>query len=206
MFRAGYYYGVIFLSYKRSRTNIKVRRFIILLLLLVLFFNAGDIARFFLPVPYREIIFREAAGAGIDSYLLAAIVKTESNFNSRAVSPKGARGLMQIMPETGRWVADRNGIRNFEPDLLFNPEYNIKLGARYVAELYKEYDGDTVLMLAAYNAGRGNVNKWLGQKWTGEKDSIDQIPFPETRQFIRKVLFYQQAYSYLYVTPAEPEK
>ncbi|MFZ5651947.1 MAG: lytic transglycosylase domain-containing protein [Bacillota bacterium] len=154
-----------------------------------------------MPIPYRNTIFREAANTGIDGFLLAAMVKTESNFEPGAVSVKGARGLMQIMPETGRWVAGRRGMPNYSPDLLFNPEYNIKIGSLYVAELYKEYNGDTVLVLAAYNAGHGNVNKWIEEDyWTGKRGNIDQIPFPETRQFIRKVLFYQQAYRYLYNT------
>lgn len=190
----------------KRRRSFKAGRIIIVLLLILLFINAGNIGRFLLPISYRQVIFKEAAGAGLDGYLLAAIVKTESNFNPRAVSPKGARGLMQIMPETGKWVAGKRGLEGYDPDLLFNPEYNIKIGAWYISELYREYNGDTVLMLAAYNAGRGNVNKWLGQNWTGEQSSIDRIPFPETRQFIRKVLFYQQAYKYLYVSTFDHKK
>ncbi|MCL6611538.1 MAG: lytic transglycosylase domain-containing protein [Peptococcaceae bacterium] len=181
-----------------------MKRFIILSLLILLLINAGDIGRFFFPIPYRQMIFREAAGAGLDAFLVAAIVKTESDFNAGAVSVKGARGLMQIMPETGKWVAGKKGLQGYNPDLLFNPEYNVRIGVWYVSELYREYRGDTVLVLAAYNAGRGNVGKWLEQhSWTGEQGSIDQIPFPETRQFIRKVLFYQKVYRHLYgSTPA----
>lgn len=176
-----------------------MKRIIILGLIVLLFINAGNIGRFFLPIPYREVIFREAAGSGLDAYLLAAIIKTESNFNPGAVSAKGARGLMQIMPETGRWVAGKKGLQGYDPERLFNPEYNIKIGVWYVSELYREYRGDTLLVLAAYNAGRGNVNRWLEQNnWAGDPGSIDKIPFPETRQFVRKVLFYQQAYRHLY--------
>lgn len=184
---------------KRRKSGSKVTLMVILGILLLLVFNAGNIGRFIFPIAYRQIVFREAAGAGLDSFLIAAIVKTESNFDPGAVSVKGARGLMQIMPETGKWVAGKKGLQGFDPDLLFNPEYNVKIGVWYISELYREYNGDTVLVLAAYNAGRGNVNKWLAQNnWTGDRGSIDQIPFPETRQFIRKVLFYQQAYRYLY--------
>ncbi|MFZ5649075.1 MAG: lytic transglycosylase domain-containing protein [Bacillota bacterium] len=182
-------------------------RILFLAVLVLLIINAGNIGRFFMPIPYRDTIFREAANSGIDGYLLAAMVKTESNFNPGAVSVKGARGLMQIMPETGRWVAGQRGIPNYSPELLFNPEFNVKIGALYVADLYKEYNGDTVLVLAAYNAGRGNVKKWIEENyWTGKRGSLDQIPFPETRQFIRKVLFYQQAYSYLYNMDTAGEK
>ncbi|KJS01552.1 MAG: lytic transglycosylase [Peptococcaceae bacterium BRH_c4a] len=191
------------MSYKRKKRGFNGRRIIIVFSLILLLFNAGNIGRFVFPIPYRQVIFKEAEVAGIDGYLLAAITKTESNFNPTAVSVKGARGLMQIMPDTGKWVAGQKGMPNFNSDLLFNPEFNISIGAYYVSDLYKEYSGDTVMVLAAYNAGRGNVKKWLGERiWTGDRNSIDQIPFPETRQFIRKVLFYQQTYRYLY----NPEK
>jgi soluble lytic murein transglycosylase len=170
-----------------------------LALLIFLALNAGTVGRYLFPLPYRQAIFSEAAGAGVDRYLLAAMVKTESDFNPGAVSVKGARGLMQVMPETGKWVADQKNIENYSPDLLFNAETNIKIGAYYVAHLLDECNGSTVLMLGAYNAGIGNVQKWIEQgQWNGEKGRVDQIPFPETRQFIRKVLFYQQLYHYLY--------
>jgi len=186
-------------NYRRKRSQ-GLTRIIIAGLLLLLFFNAGNIGRFIFPLPFRQVIFREAAMAGVDGTLVAAIIKTESNFDPGAVSVKGARGLMQVMPETGRWAAGKKGLPGYTPDLLFNPEYNLKIGVWYVSELYREYNGDVVLMLAAYNAGRGNVNKWLEQNsWTGDRNNIDQIPYPETRQFIRKVLFYQQTYRYLYI-------
>jgi len=194
---------VIVLSYKRKKRGFNGRRIIIAFFLILLLFNAGNIGRFVFPIPYRQVIFKEAEVTGIDGYLLAAITKTESNFNPTAVSVKGARGLMQIMPDTGKWVAGQKGMPNYNSDLLFNPEFNISIGAYYVSDLYKEYNGDTVMVLAAYNAGRGNVKKWLEEKiWIGDRNNIDQIPFPETRQFIRKVLFYQQTYRYLY----NPEK
>lgn len=187
------------MAYSRRKSSYKATWIIIAGLLLLVIFYSGDIGRYFFPIPYLQVIFREAEGAGLDDCLLAAIVKTESNFNPGAVSVKGARGLMQVMPETGKWVAGKRGMQGFDPDLLFNPEYNLKIGVWYVSDLYRQYGGDTILMLAAYNAGRGNVNKWLEQnRWTGERSSIDRIPFPETRQFIRKVLFYQQVYKFLY--------
>lgn len=185
------------INHKRRKFR-GVRLFVVALLVL-LFLNAGDIGRLFFPVPYRQAIFSQAAGAGVDRCLLAAMIKTESNFNPGAVSKKGARGLMQVMPETGRWVAGQKGINNYSHDLLFNPEKNIEIGAYYVGHLLEEYNGSTVMMLGAYNAGTGNVKKWVEQgQWNGDKSKVDRIPYPETRQFIRKVLFYQQVYSYLY--------
>jgi soluble lytic murein transglycosylase len=198
---------VIALSYSRRRKKFRGIRIAVVLFLVILFINSGNIGRFFFPIPYRSIIFREAALTGLDGYLLAAIIKTESNFNAGAVSAKGARGLMQVMPETGKWVAGQWGINGYNKDLLFNPELNIKIGALYITDLYREFKGDTILVLAAYNAGRGNVKKWLEQNdWTGEPSSIDQIPFPETRQFIRKVMFYQKAYRHFYFSVSSREK
>ncbi len=185
------------MRYRRKKSPIK--RILLLVLVLIFAFNAGDIGRFFFPIPYQTIIFREAHSEGMDPYLIAAVVKTESNSNPAAVSNKGALGLMQVMPETCRWIAEKTGINWYSTQLLMDPEYNIKIGVWYMAELHKEYNGDTVPALAAYNAGMGNVNKWLEQhQWDGKRDSIDEIPFAETRHYIRKVLFYQQIYKHLY--------
>lgn len=183
--------------HKRKKKNYSIW-IILILVLVVLVINSENIARYFSPIPYREIIFKEAADAGVDRYLLAAIVKTESNYDPMAVSVKGARGLMQIMPDTGKWVAEQRN-QGFSDDQLFNPQYNVRIGALYVSDLYKEFQGNTILVLAAYNGGQGNVKKWQkNNNWTGDRSSIDQIPFPETRQFVRKVLFYQQMYKRLY--------
>lgn len=182
--------------YRREKKNYGI--WIVLIIVLVVLVNAGNIARYFAPILYRDIIFKEAANADLDRYLLAAIVKTESNYDPLAVSVKGARGLMQIMPDTGKWVAEQRN-QGFSNDQLFNPQYNVRIGSLYVSDLYKEFHGNTILVLAAYNAGQGNVKKWQkNNNWSGDRNSIDQIPFPETRQFVRKVLFYQQVYKRLY--------
>jgi soluble lytic murein transglycosylase len=131
--------------------------------------------------------------------LLVAVIKTESNFKPQALSAKGARGLMQIMPETGRWVALQIGQIEFKVEQLDEPEVNICLGSWYLAELKREFYGNTILALAAYNGGRENVSRWLQQKqWVGELTDLDSLPFPETRQFIRKVLWNHKVYQYLY--------
>lgn len=174
------------------------RRVLLLLLLVFLLLNLDTMGRIFYPFPYRDYVFRYAGVYQLDPFLLAAMIKTESNFDSRAVSVSGARGLMQIMPETGRWIADQVGEASFNPDRLFNPETSISYGAWYAADLKKEFGGDIVLVLAAYNGGRGNVREWLtGRDISGVK-SIDRIPFPETRDYVRKVLLRQKIYRYLY--------
>lgn len=184
---------------RRTRRPSLVKRIFFLLLLLLLLFNIDNIGRMLYPFPYRQTISHYSAAYGVDMYLLVAVMKAESNFNKHAVSATGARGLMQIMPDTGRWIAAKMGSSGFDPDQLFEPDTSIRLGAWYIADLTQEFAGDTVLVLAAYNGGRGNVEEWLAQnKLSGGLSSIDQLPFPETRSFIRKVLYYEKVYRYLY--------
>ncbi|WP_420795396.1 lytic transglycosylase domain-containing protein [Desulfofalx alkaliphila] len=174
---------------------------LILLLAIMLFvlFKSHDLAKQIYPFPYRESITHHAIANNIDPYLLAALIKTESNFNPEATSPAGARGLLQIMPDTGMWIADQMGRTDFNPDQLYNPEISINMGAWYLSNLKKEFPGDQALILAAYNAGRGNVSNWLENGyWTGETKNIDQIPFAETRHYVRKIMWNYKVYKLLY--------
>ncbi len=149
------------------------------------------------PLEYREHIFRHAAENGLEPFLVSAIIKVESGFRSDALSPRGAVGLMQLMPQTGEWVAAQRG-EAYAPELLLDPETNIRFGAWYLAYLNREF-GDAVIALAAYNGGRGNVIKWLSEgTWSGAATDLDQIPFPETRQFVRKTVWTEKVYAYLY--------
>lgn len=153
----------------------------------------------FYPFPYRDLITAEAERNGLDPYLVAAVIKTESNFNPRARSDQGAVGLMQVMPDTARWAAGQMQWRDFSPEMLEQPEVNIKIGTWYLAELKREFSGDIILALAAYNGGRGNVREWLKtNRWSGERTTLDQIPFPETREFVKKVLRNYQRYRWIY--------
>lgn len=184
---------------RRGKSSTPVKRIFFLLMLIFLLFNAGNIGRWLYPFPYRQLISHYSSVYGVDMYLLVAVMRAESNFDKHAVSATGARGLMQIMPETGYWIASKIGYKGFDPDQLFEPDTSIRLGSWYISDLTKEFSGDTVLILAAYNGGRGNVEDWLRQnKVSGGLNSIDQLPFPETRSFIRKVLFYEKVYRYLY--------
>jgi len=185
---------------KRNKRNARRRVFIILILItLALILNADSLQRFYYPFPYQSLIFKYASAYEQDPYLLAAIIKAESNFDSGAISAKGARGLMQIMPETGEWVAGQLGYASLKKDQLFEPETNIKFGAWYLADLDKEYGGSIILMLAAYNGGRGNVSEWIEVKdLSGSVNTIDQIPYPETRDYVKKVLSYHKKYIELY--------
>lgn len=172
-------------------------KLLLVLLLILLILNIKPIGRYYYPFKYKETVFRCAAANGLDPFLTAAIIKTESDYCPGAVSPRGAVGLMQLMPKTARWVAEQRG-EPFDPSSLSDPETNISYGTWYLAFLNREFK-DMMIALAAYNAGRGNVRAWLSDRiWTGKTEDLEQIPFPETRQFIRKTIWTYRIYRYLY--------
>lgn len=172
---------------------------LLVFLLIILAFNAERIGRHYYPFPHRELVFHYSQLQRLDPYFVAAVIKTESNFQPTAESPKGALGLMQIMPETGRWIAEQVGAEEFEPEALNDVETNLMFGTWYLAYLNEEFGSQPILVLAAYNAGRGNVRTWLDEdRWTGEAGHLEQIPFPETRRFVRKVLLHYRIYNFLY--------
>jgi len=130
---------------------------------------------------------------------VAAVIRVESSFRSHVTSPKGARGLMQILPSTGAWIADQMGIADFHEDRLFEPELNVKMGTWYLQHLNEQFQRDLAVTLAAYNGGRGNVKNWLQQGiWSGERADVAQIPFPETRHYVWRVLRTYAIYAELY--------
>ncbi|NLZ44901.1 MAG: lytic transglycosylase domain-containing protein [Clostridia bacterium] len=175
-----------------------LRRAVMLLLLLVLIFTYKDVGRFFFPFPYREIIEEKAGRTGVDPRLVAALIYVESKFNHLAVSKKGAAGLMQLLPETGEWVARQRGL-DFAHDHLFEPRKNLELGIWYLAHLHQVFEGETILALAAYNAGWPRVKEWLDTgRWQGSHGDLHNIPYPETRQYVTKVLRIYYCYRHLY--------
>ncbi len=131
--------------------------------------NASIRAEFFATeIPYGDLIHKKAAKYKVDPSLVAAVMEQESRFKPRAKSPVGARGLMQLMPRTGRWMGARN---------LYDPEQNVDAGVKYIAYLDKRFNGDLKKMIAAYNAGEGNVRRYRGVP-----------PFRETRTYVKKVM------------------
>ncbi len=155
--------------------------------------------KFFYPFPHQELIVKYCREYQIDPYLTLAIIRTESRFSSKAHSPAGARGLMQIMPDTGYWIAEQMKIKDFKKEMLYQPPYNIPMGIWYLAYLDKTFQGDLPKILAAYNAGESKVRKWLSDKtWSGRQQDVEQIPYPETQQYIERVLFDYQIYKRIY--------
>lgn len=140
-------------------------------------------------VRYREQIVREAQRYGLRPAFVAAIILNESSYDPSAVSSVGARGLMQLLPDTGKWVAGKLGIRDYTDDLLFDAETNLRLGVWYLDFLSDRYGGDPVLVACAYHAGHGNVDTWLTRySRDGRTLSLDEIPMENTRSYARKVV------------------
>ncbi|MEW6607105.1 MAG: lytic transglycosylase domain-containing protein [bacterium] len=144
------------------------------------------------PVYYEDIVYKYAEKYDIDPFLAMAIIKAESSFYSGAQSPKGAIGLMQIMPATGKEIASKLNLRPFAVCDLYDPEINIQIGLYYFVKLQNKFNGDIYLTLAAYNGGAENVKKWLFEKKMGtikSKADIKNIPFKETREFVYDVIW-----------------
>lgn len=139
------------------------------------------------PDPQIQKLIEEDSGRfHISQELLQAVILTESKYNPQAVSHTGAVGVMQIMPDTAQWIAEQSGL---PADDLQDPRQNISLGAWYLYYLLDKYRGNLVLSLAAYNAGRGNVDSWMKEnQWPPDFADINSIPFPETREFVRHVI------------------
>ncbi len=171
------------------------------ILCIVFVFSLPSLWRIIYPLHYQEEIFKNAAQFKIDPYLIAAVIKIESKFDSDAVSPRGAKGLMQIMPETGSWIAEQANIENFITEDLLDPAVNIHMGTWYLSSLLEQFNGNLPQVLAAYNAGRGRVNEWLRDGvWDGTFENRVAIPYGETRAFVRKVLQTYERYRSLYVS------
>ena len=155
--------------------------------------------KIFYPWPYRTEITQVANRMDIDPYLLVALVRVESRFNTNAESAVGARGLMQVMPETASWSAKQIGIQDFNEGQLYQPGVNLLIGTWYLARLFEDFDGNQVTGLAAYNAGHGNVQDWLKTGlWNGTMADVNHIPFPETKSYLWAVTRDYEIYKYLY--------
>lgn len=160
--------------------------------------------KIFYPNKYTELIQEYSQKYSIDENLIRSIINVESHYNKYAKSPKDACGLMQITISTGKWSAEKIGIFNYNEDMLYLPQINILIGCWYINNIKNElnlsesYD-DTVILLAAYNGGIGNVKKWLqDQNYSQTGLKLDFIPFEETRNYVNKVLLNYKIYKILY--------
>ncbi|MCL4301104.1 MAG: transglycosylase SLT domain-containing protein [Anaerolineae bacterium] len=176
---------------------------------LIVLSPAGDpentpifIQRLFYPILFDDLIFIEAEQHEVDPALLLAIMRQESLFEASAESIAGARGLMQVMPATGDYVAERSDFeREYHPDQLWLPYISVKFGAWYISQQLGMFDGNQFAALAAYNAGPGNVLEWI--KTSNDLDIfVERIPYRESRVYIRNIYVNLAAYRRLYGPPA----
>jgi soluble lytic murein transglycosylase len=141
-----------------------------------------------LPLRHEDIIRQQAGEKDLDPALVAAVIYAESKFRDRT-SATGAKGLMQIQPATARFIARRTGGTRFEVEDLGSPQINIQYGTWYLRYLLRQHEGNVVLAVASYNAGETNVARWVERsRHAGREFKIDDIPFPETRAYVRRVL------------------
>lgn len=155
--------------------------------------------KYLYPYDYQDTINFYADRYEVDRNLVASVILAESKFRQDATSVHGARGLMQIMPETASWIATQIEDDSFSVDKLYNVNMNIKYGIWYLSELQTEFEGNEVLALAAYNAGRGNVYEWMEKyHWDINFKDYTKIPFPETREYVKRVLENKKHYNKLY--------
>lgn len=145
------------------------------------------------PLEHREEITASSAEYSLDKYLVCAVIYTESSFKDDAKSSAGAIGLMQIMPNTGNWAAEKMELQDYSESKLSDPGVNIAIGCWYLNYLNDMFGGDMRKVLAAYNAGPANV-----KEWSKSDDSLSNIPYEETRQYLDRVLRYYEIYKGLY--------
>ena len=154
------------------------------------------------PMEYTDLIRANAAEQEIDPAYVAAIILAESSYNPNATSAVNAQGLMQIMPETGAWLAGKFGeAANYTPDRLFDVNTNLRYGCWYLGYLARTFGGDVVKMAAGYHAGQGRVAEWLKDPAIspdGRTLPVERIPYPDTKQYVERVVKTHAIYRKLY--------
>lgn len=190
--------------HRKPKKRFGITFVIIAVLITLLISQYKSIVGYLFPIKYYDAVIHYSNMYNIDPYLVFALINVESHYRPNAVSTKDAKGLMQITPSTGKWIAEKMGIKDFDESMLFDPIINIRMGCWYLDNIKKEFglgssEDDMVLMLAAYNGGSGNVRKWLSNKeYSQTGTSLEQIPFAETHQYVEKVLRNYEIYKWLY--------
>jgi soluble lytic murein transglycosylase len=159
------------------------------------------------PLGNPSWVNQYARKGNLDPAFLSAVILEESRFNPQAVSPAGARGLMQVLPSTASQIIQRMKVNDYSDALLFDPEMNLRLGSWYLSSLLQEFRGKEILALAAYNAGPQVVREWLAKKPAVPEDEfVENIPYVETRNYVIRVISSTQVYRMLYGASPNPGK
>jgi soluble lytic murein transglycosylase len=157
-----------------------------------------EVLQVIFPLTYWDAIRKHSAARGLDPYLVAALIAQESTFDPEIRSAANAWGLMQIVPATGRRLANSLGIRRFTTSMLTNPDTNLRLGTLYFSRLVQQFGG-VHYALASYNAGENRVVRWKAERpGLDEDEFIDDIPFPETQNYVKRILGTAEDYRLLY--------
>ncbi|GAK38725.1 lytic transglycosylase domain-containing protein [Paenibacillus urinalis] len=166
---------------------------------LLLFLNTNWMSWFY-PIHYKEQIRTHSENYEVDPFLVASIIRVESNYKLSRESKKGAIGLMQLMPDTANWILETARLDNVTLDeLKHEPDANIQMGTWYLDYLSDHFEGNPIAAIAAYNAGQGNVGSWIKEgKWDGHLDTIGEIPIGETRHYVQRVVYYYNQYKDIY--------
>lgn len=151
------------------------------------------------PMYIDGLVKEFSAKYDVDEFLVYSIIREESRFQKNAVSASGAIGLMQLIPSTGKGTAKRVGVNGYRTDMLYTPNVNIQLGTAYFKEVLEEFDGNVVFALASYNGGPNNVARWIAKLGSLNADEfVEEIPYGETRNYVKKVLRSYGAYKAIY--------
>jgi soluble lytic murein transglycosylase len=157
------------------------------------------------PDAFRDRVESWAAKRDLADAFVWAIIRKESGYNATIKSWANARGLMQLMPDTARQVAEKDGLSGFGLRDLLDPSTNIRLGTAYLAGLSESFDGHPALVAAGYNGGRGNINRWLDERGELPVDLwIEDIPYGQTRRYAKVVLANYWTYRWLYEDGSTP--
>lgn len=187
----------------QNKFTVKLIVSIAVILVVILLFRVFDVYNLIRKQVYKqeysEYVNKYAVENEIDPMWIYAIIKVESNFNENATSGSGAKGLMQLMDNTASDIAKELNIQDFETNMLYDPEINIKIGVRYFEKLLSKYHGNYYLAIAAYNGGTGNVDNWINKGIISyDASNIENIPYKETNMYVRKTVNAHKVYVELY--------
>ena len=167
----------------------------VVLLIAIIVMSVPYVVKTLYPLKYREYIDKYSAKYNLDSYLVMGVISAESRFSESAVSQKSAKGLMQLKDDTAYWCAEKYGITGE----IYEARVNIEIGCAYLRYLLDLFDEDVENALAAYNAGQGNVRKWLNDaRYSSDGVNLDNIPYKETSEYVKRVEKRARIYEKIY--------
>jgi soluble lytic murein transglycosylase len=151
------------------------------------------------PQPYWSDLVADSQRNGLDPYLVASLIRQESEFNAGAVSHANAYGLMQLLPSVGKAAAKKEGLKGFNTNMLLNPATNLQLGTLNLKQVLDRFGGQKEYALAAYNAGDVPIRQWLSSNdYKDVPEFVESIPYTETREYVQAILRNREMYRQLY--------